>query len=242
MTPIKAEISKDKKSKEITYSFQANSEAFKAYYSPKELTLEIMHNETSLGAIYGKIDRKRKLEFTANTNAEPLKITAWIDDGFSFFGNIFRKLKGIGIEVNGVPVQHTLADHETYLSNGRTWLYLLLFILGSKSALVYHSVFKEYASHITAAITSSIYIVPLIIVLIAAIKYKAWTTFALLSSIAISSLEMIDYIASIETASNGVAIWIILRISTLYALCNAFRWNRKKNVLISPPLTKEITQ
>jgi hypothetical protein len=231
MTVIKAAIKKEKASKKVIYSFEVNNDVFEAhYYTGKKQSLEIKHN----GAMLGIIDRpKAKFEYVVNSETNPINITAWIDNGISI-SSFISKNSGVGIEVDGKPVQYTLTDPETHINNGRSGLYILLFILAFKSIWTYYNTFKGYASHIVAGITSTIYFVPFILALIAGIKYKSWTTFAILTGIILSILELIDYAfgipSSIIAGANGVTllIWILIRISALYLLYNAFKWKRKQ--------------
>jgi hypothetical protein len=119
MNVIAATVKKEKTNKKIIYSFSVNNDAFEAhYFSGKKSTLEIMHNESLLGAI----DKpKTKFEFVANPETSPVKITAWIDNGNSI-SSFIGKINGVGIEADGKPVQHTLAVPETHIKNGRVGL------------------------------------------------------------------------------------------------------------------------
>ncbi|GBU28341.1 hypothetical protein R84B8_01899 [Treponema sp. R8-4-B8] len=229
MNSIKAEISKEKASKKIIYSFEVNNDAFKAYYFPgKKSTLEISHNGSSLGTIDNP---KAKSEYTVNSETKPVKITAWIDNKLSL-ASFLGKVKGIGIEVDGRPVQNTVSDPETHINIGRSGLYILLFFLIIKSAWTYYSSYKNYEYHIVSIISSSIYFIPFIYVLILTIKYKTWTTLAIISGVILTALEMIDYIigipASVTSTGSSFVVWIIIRLSALYVLCNAFIWRRKQ--------------
>jgi hypothetical protein len=245
MNAIEATVKKEKAGKKTVYYFAVNSDLFEAhYFAGKKYTLEIMHN----GSLLGTIDNpnpKTKFEFIANSEANPIKITAWIDNGNSI-SSFIGKINGIGIEVDGKPVQHTLADPETHIKNGRTGLYILLFILGFKCIWTYYINFKEYASHIVAGISGAIYFIPLVLVLIAAIKYTRWTTFAIITGIVLSLLEMLDYAiaipGSISSGTNGVTlvIWIAIRISTLYLLYNAWKWKQNKKERPISLLSKEL--
>jgi len=236
MNTIKAEVSKDKKSKSQTYSFEVNGEPFKVLYLPgKEAALQIVHNEVSLGTILWAVDKERKFEYTVTAGAKPVKITAWISNGYQFMG--IGKARGIGIEVDGVPVQHTVTAPEIHIENGRAGLYVLVFLLGFKSIWTYYALFSEYASHFVAGVSSTVYIVPFIIALIAAIKYKTWTTFAIYAGLILAVLEVVDFVSGIPESANsgssGFVIWLFVRAGMLYALFNAFKWRlrQKENTL-----------
>jgi len=235
MNVIKAEISKEKGSKKRIYSFEANNETFKAYYLPTRApTLEIMHN----GSLLGKTDRPNtKLEYTVNSKTGPLKITAWIDYRFSLTIGYTR---GAGIEVDGKPVQYTVTDPETHIKKGRSALYVLLAILFIQSVYNFFTSLETYTSdewasmtaaqsYFAAGIISALYFIPFLFILLAAIKYKAWTTFAILSGIIIAALEMIAYIIlSINSFSYGIAAALLIRIGVLFTLFNAFKFKRRQ--------------
>jgi hypothetical protein len=231
MTIIEATIKKDKASRKTVYSFAVDNDAFEAHcFSGKKPTLEIIHN----GCLLGTIDtQKTKFEYVANPETSPVKVTAWLDNGNSI-SSFIGKINGIGIEINGNPVQHTLADPETHIKGGRSGLYILLFILSIKSIFTYYSAFKGYASHIVAGISCMIYFIPLLFVLVATIKYTRWTIFGLIVGSVLSLLEMIDYVMgipdSISSGTNGASflIWILIRISALYLFYNAWKWKSKQ--------------
>jgi hypothetical protein len=231
MAIIEAIVKKDKVDKKIIYSFVINNETLEAhYFFGKKASLEITHNGVLLGTINNP---KIKHDYIINQEANPTKITAWIDNGNSFSA-FMGKLKGIGIEIDGKPVQHTLSDPETHIKNGRSGLYFLLFILGFKCIWTYYINFKEYTSHIVAGISTVVYFVPLIIVLVATIQYARWTTFAIITGIILAVLELFDYAMgipnSITSGTNGASllIWILIRISALCMFYNAWKWKRKK--------------
>jgi len=230
MNSIKAEVIKEKKSKQIIYSFEVNNDVFKAYYFPgKNSTLEITHNDSSLGTID---EPETRTEYTVNAETNPVKITAWIDSKLSL-ASFFGKVKGIGIEVDGRPVQNTVSDPETHINNGKSGLYILMFFLIIKSVWTYYSTYENFENHLVSGIGSSVYFIPFIYALIVTIKYKSWTMLAIISGVILSALELIDYITgipeSIKTAGGSFIIWLIIRLSVLYVLCNAFIWKRRQS-------------
>jgi len=230
MNTVKAEISKEKASKKVSYTFEINNDVFKAHYLPGKIpSLVIMHNGSTLGIIN---EPKTKTEYAVNSETKPLKITAWIDNGISI-ATFIGKVRGVGIEVDGRPVQGTVTDPEIHIKNGRPGLYVLSFLLILKSVMTYYNTFNVHASHVVAGIVGAIYFVPFLFALIVTIKYKTWTTLAILTGIILSVLEMIDYVVGIpdivRSGNAGVVIiWMIARISILYVLCNAFIWKRKQ--------------
>ena len=216
---------KDKKKNLITYSFNVNNERFIAnYVYGKNPKFDFYHNDTLIGS---SDQIKNKSEFIINTEQEILTITIWLE--YNVYSMYMGKINGIGIEVNKTPVQHTLADPEVYINNGRSGFFILLIILGAKSIYTYYQVFKEYASHIVSLITSAIYIVPLLAALLFLYFYKRWTKLALIGGIVISLLEFVDYgmalPASLKAGSNAamVLFYIALRVCVLFIFYNAFK-------------------
>jgi hypothetical protein len=242
MTIIGSTIKRDKKAKKTIYSFMVNDDVFEAYFfTGKKPALEIMHNGALLGFIE---EQKTKFEFVANPEVNPVKITAWIDAGNSFSSIIKSMFKGVGIEVDGKPVQNTVTDPGFHIKNGRSGYSVLLFVFGVKSLFTYYTSFEEYASYFAAVISSAIYFVPFLLLLAAFINYARWTTFAIFAGLILSVLEFVDYIMgipnSIRSGANGVSIliWMILRIMALYLLFNALKWkNKQKERPASPDVS-----
>lgn len=221
MTAIKSEISTDKKSKEVIYSFQVNNETFKAYLVPprKTPTLHIQHNGATLGTILWEVDKNRKFEYVVNANAEPITITAWIDSDSNNKGS----RKSIGIEVNGVPVQHTLSDPQTIQKKK----------LESRCAILLAIVFMivpfgPFQQAIKAIDLPAIYFAPFLIGIIAAAIYKSWAVLAIFSDIYLLILE-IRHIIEIGTFSNSyIVIWFLIRIGILCALLYILKQEREQ--------------
>jgi len=228
MSVIASSVSKESGSKRVIYSFRVNNDAFEASYLPgKNHSLEITHNEVSLGEIDAS---DKKHEYTVNSETTPLTVTAWIDDRATF-ATYLGKPKGVGIEVNGCPVQHTVADPQTHIKSGRSALIVLLFLLGVKSLWSYYTLVKTFESHIVALIANSVYFVPLLLTIVITIKYKSWPTFSIITGIVISILDMIDYLSAIpqviRSSNNGsFVVWIFIRIGIIYMLCAALKWRR----------------
>jgi len=220
MTAIKAQITKDKESKATIYSFQANGEQFAAYLVPPitNPTLHIQHNETTLGTIMWKIDKNRKFQYTVNTKTEPLTITVWLD----LDGKPRSNRKSIGIEVNGEPVQHTLADPQLILEKKLESSSLIL--LGFIFMIIPFGPFEQPMKSIDL---SYIYFIPFLIGIILAIKHKSYTLFAIFSNIYLLILEII-HILDLGTFSNSfIAMWFSIRIGILFALCYTFKEERE---------------
>jgi len=246
MEIINSTTNKDKKKNLITYSFNVNNERFTAnYVYGKKPRFEFFHNDTLIGS---SEQIKNKSEFIVNTEYESLNITVWLE--YNVYSMYMGKLNGIGIEVNKTPVQHTLADPEVYINNGRSGFFILLIILGAKSIYTYYQIFKgyNYNSHIVSRITSdinfiilyvfnAIYIVPLLAALLFLFFYKRWTKLALIGGIIISVLEFIDYgwalPANLKAGSNAamVLFYIALRVCVLFIFYNAFIAKTRSNAM-----------
>jgi len=237
MKIINSTTNKDKKMKLITYSFTINNEHFTAnYVYGKKPKFDFFHNDTLIGS---SEQIKNKSEYIINTDYETLTITVWLE--YNAYSMYIGKLNGIGIEVNKNPVQHTLADPDVYINNGRSGFFILLLILAIKSIYTYYQVFNEYSSHILSLYVSAIYIVPLLVGLFMLYFYKRWTKTALIGGIIISILEFIDYglglPESLRSGSGSNAammlFWIALRVCVLFIFYNAFKAKTKSNT-ISP--------
>ncbi|QQO10042.1 hypothetical protein [Breznakiella homolactica] len=230
MNVIEAAAAKEKQTKKIIYSFSVQNETFEAhYFKGKNPSLELLYNGTP---VMTADKPNTRFTYEIQKGSTPVKITLWIENAaYSVF---IGKVNGIGIEVDGIPVQHTVTDPGTHIKNGRTALYALLFILAVKSLFTYFSTFSEYSSHLVAGISSTLYLIPLLLIAAAAVKYAQWTRFALIAGMVVSIIEMLDYIlavpGSIASGTNGMTmvIWIALRISVWCTLYNAFKWKSKQ--------------
>jgi len=235
MKIINSTTNKDKRMNLITYSFNVNNERFTAnYFYGKKPKFEFFHNDTLIGS---SDQIKNKSEFIVNTEYESLTITVWLE--YNVYSMYIGKLNGIGIEVNKIPVQHTLADPEVYINNGRSGFFILILILGVKSIYTYYQTFNEYTSHIVSLITSAIYVVPLLAGLILVYFYKRWTKLALIGGIIISILEFVDYGSSLPNSlrlgsgSNAAMIlfWVALRACVLFIFYNSFKAKTRSNIM-----------
>jgi len=235
MKIINSTTNKDKKTNLITYSFNVNNERFTAnYVYGKKPRFDFFHNDTLLGS---SDQIKNKSEFTVNTDYETLTITVWQE--YNVYSMYIGKLNGIGIEVNKNPVQHTLADPEVYINNGRSGFLIILIILAIKSIFTYYQIFTEYSSHILSLYISAIYFVPLLIALFFVYIYKHWTKISIIGGMIISILEFVDYglglPESLRTGSGSNAammlFWIALRVCVLFIFYNAFKAKIKSNTM-----------
>jgi len=117
----------------------------------------------------------------------------------------------------------TSPDYELNIKKGRKGLWLLVFVIGLKIVL-----------GIALGRTENlIYAVPLILVLLAAIKYYSWNTFALYTGLVIAVFEILDYvIGTIGDIANlslpFVIVWIGLRVSAFSLIFTALRWKLKQ--------------
>jgi len=232
MKIINSTTNKDKKLNLITYSFNINNERFLAkYIYGKKPRFEFFHNDILIGA---SDQIKNKSEFIVNTEYESLTIIVWLEH--NVYSMFIGKLNGIGIEVNKNPVQHTLADTEVYVNNGRSGFYIILLILGLKSIFSYYQIYNKYFSHLVSLIVSAIYFVPFLFALFMLIIYKKWTKFALIGGIIVALLEFVDYglglpdsIKPDSGSSVGmIPFYIALRVCVLFIFYNAFRYKQKQ--------------
>ena len=224
---------KDKKANLISYSFSINNEHFVAHYIyGKKPKFELFHNDS---LIKSSDQINNKLEISVNTESEILNILVWME--YSIYSIYIGKINGIGISVNGNPVENTLTDTEVYIKNGRSGFYVLMFFLGLKIALTYYQLFKEYTSHFVAIISCLIYFIPLIIIALFTIIYKKLTKISLIIGMVFSILEFLDYAvalpSNIISGSNGAMLlfWIAIRISVFCIFFNTFKKTLKQNNL-----------
>jgi hypothetical protein len=237
MKIIDSIVKKERKDNLISYSFEVNNERFLVHYiygnKPK---FELFHNDSLIGF---SDQLKNRFEFTVNTEYETFNLIIWME--YNIYSIYIGKLNGVGVEVNGNPVQHTLADSEVYVKNGRSGFYILLLIFGLKSAFTYYQVFKESASHLISFISSFIYVIPLFIVILLTINYKRWTKFALITGAIIASLEFIDYALALPdtissmSASTSITLllWAVIRVSVLCMFYNAFKMKKNSGIKIA---------
>jgi hypothetical protein len=234
MKTINSTAKKERKVNLISYSFDINNEHFLAHYVyGKKPRFELFHNNSLLGS---SDEKGNKFEFTVNTETELLNIKIWIE--YNVYSIYIGKLNGIGVEVNGNPVQHTLADPEVYVKNGCSGFYILLLILGLKSISTYYQTFKEYTSHIVSLISCSIYVLPLFLIILLIVRYKYWTKFALITGAIISILEFIDYILALPNSfmagsgSNAIMLlfWLGIRVCVPCIFYTAYKWKKKLNI------------
>ena len=222
MDTIEAIETKLKKEKKIVYSFSLENENFEAHFNyGKKPDLILLHNGTQIGVVNKRGD---KVPFSVNTEKAPINITAWMESDISTW--LFGR-KGVGIQVDGKPVQHTLADPNTHIKGGKTGLLLLLFIFALKSVVQIITGDKG---------TAVIYFVPILLLILLALMYKKWLTFALIAEAVLSVLEFADYITAVlGNIKNGgspitVIFWIAFRVGVFAYLFDAFKWKRKAGV------------
>jgi len=222
MIAIKSKISKDKATKSQIYSFEVDGESFDAFYYTKgkylqgEPVLEIMHN----GSLIGTIETQdTKNEFTAKS----LRITAWINR-WTYLG----KSKRVGIEVNGEPVQGTLADPEIHVKYGRLALILYSFLLLCGSYIDYAAAATEYGSHIVGIIASATSLSLFLFFIILIIEYKRCAKFALLAGIVLTIIEIILLFALPNDYGSKAINWAYLRVTLLYVFYNSLKWKHKQ--------------
>ena len=212
MEIIESSVTKDKKNKRTVYAFSVSGLSFEAHhYKMTKSRLEIFNNGTLLGTVDLKTPRA---EYIVEAEPSPVKITAWIE---------VKAKGGAGIEVDGKPVQHTIADPDVHIKNGKIALYFLLAILAIKT-------FSSFGSGEPGGGILCFFM--LLITVGAVILYKKLTKFAIITGLVLGGLEMIDFVTGIISIGGGgskfvVIAWIFVRIAMLFNLINALSWKRK---------------
>ena len=185
MNVIEAVEKKEKKEGKIIYSFYVDNEKFKAHnnYGHKP-TLTLFHNKKECGKV--EIPNE-KVQFSIAGKKSTINITAWVETGILayFTGRIIGRA---GIEVDGKPVQHTLADPDTHIKSGKTGLIVLLFLYAI------NSVIQILTGDVLVGI---FYFFAIIILLAAVLKFKKWQTFSLVSGLLLAIMQFFDYLIGI---------------------------------------------
>jgi len=120
----------------------------------------------------------------------------------------------------------TSPDYEFNIQKGRKGLWLLVFVIGLKVVL----------GVAIGNVETLVYVIPLIVVLLAAIKYNSWNTFAIYAGLVIAVLEILDYaVGTITDFANTssislpfVIVFMGLRISALNYMITALKWKIKQ--------------
>ena len=230
MDYIESKVKKIKEDRKFVYTFEHVNEVFELhYYYGKKSEVDLFHNGAIILHLTGNREKKN---FTYNISNEIINFSIWIE--YNVYHTYIGKLNGVGITINDKPVQHTLADTNMHIKNGRYGYFILLFIFIIKIIFGYYDSYINFSSHIVSILSISVYTVPFIILLISFIRYSKWTKFALIVGIIFTSLEMIEHFYSlyfyIEPGINisTMLLWIFIRISALCTFINAFRWKLKE--------------
>ena len=230
MNVIEAVEKKEKKEGKIIYSFSVDNEKFRAHnnYGPKP-TLTFFHNKKECGKV--EIPNE-KVQFSITTKKSTINITAWVETGILTYLT-GRIIGGAGIEIDGKPVQHTLADPGTHIKSGRTGLIVLLILYAI------NSVIQIFTGDVLVGI---LYFFSIIILLVAILIFQKWQTFSIISGFVLAIMQFFDYLLGIFVMIQGgegdpnisMIIWIAIRAGVLINLFNALKWKLKTYRLSSP--------
>lgn len=221
MNHIVSVITEDDKEKKKSYAFEVNGEKFVAHHkSGEKPSLEILHNDVSLGII---TQIAVPTEYLVNHGDQTIKIDAFIQQpgGFLDFLMPWKKTgNGIHLTVDGVPVQGTIDDPEVNIREGflGLWFLLAIFIL------------KTVVGFVVDGFGGAIYLIPLIIILLAVIRFNKWTGFAVHAGLILSVLEFIEYILGAFGSQSviSIIIWSLIRAGIFVKLLSAFQFYRKE--------------
>jgi len=222
MELIKAVRKGNWKDKKVVYSFSVENEAFEAhyYYGHEDRALALLHNGTPVGDIIYK--PKERVEYHVDAGGKTLTIAAWFEGGAT--------KGGPGIEIDGRPVQHTLAGpHTRHIKGLRIGLILLAILFGIRMALIV----RKADTTDTELIMAMVYFFSMLFVLALADRYLLWAPFTILAGVAFSILELIGPIARlIPVLSAGMIpvpspislLLIPLRIVALFYIVTSCIW------------------
>ena len=217
MDIIESVEKKVKKEKKISYSFSIENENFEAnYVYGKKPVLTLLRNGTQIGIVETPNSR---FPLSIDTEQGQKNITVWIEAGGSSWLT-GKTTGGVGIEVDGKPVQNTLSDPSVHIKGGKTGLLIVLFLFALKT------IFHTFSGDM---ITAVLYLIPVFILLIAILKYQKWLKFALISGAALAIFEMIDFAVGVFQSGFQVSFifWFLFRLSGLVLIFTALKWSRK---------------
>jgi hypothetical protein len=206
------------------------------------LRIETKHslssNSTTAVYINGElkitIDKpKEKTRIIAKGFENEHTVTVWHENTRSkipFFSNLTT---GVGILVDDIPVQNSIADPLEHIKNAKSGVMIFLVLLLLKILLVIVQNFKN--PPLVILITLSIYVIPFIILLFMYLTYSASPKRALVAGIILGLLESLDYFVGIKnsfqagTPPNGatILIFVVIRFAALYYMFTGLR-NLKK--------------
>jgi hypothetical protein len=214
---IESKMKREKKDRKIIYAFSVNNELFEAHYCYGDKpTLTFFHNNNQFGYIYVL---NIKVQYSVETETELINITGWIEKSSSSWFSI-PKQEGVGIEIDGSPIENTFTDPNTHIKAGKAWLIALLIVYALKGIIL---------TFLVDPIEGIGYIIPVLITLFFIMMYRKITKISLIGGISLAILELIDYVGGVILQFSSqkpmlILTWIILRISITWNLINAFRW------------------
>ncbi len=176
---------------------------------------------------------KERKTITAKGSENEHVITVWYENARSKIPFFSKATTGVGILIDDIPVQNSIADPLEYVKTAKSGIVLFLIIFVLKILFVIVQNLKSSA--IVLVIVSSIYTVPFIILLFMFLSYGSSPKRALITGLVFGILESADYLVGLKinfqagSMPNGATILIfsMLRLTALYTMFQGLR-NLKK--------------
>jgi hypothetical protein len=172
-------------------------------------------------------------------------VTAWFESGGGSFDLVPTSQWGIGMLVDGKPVESTLADPEIAGGQGRAGVWVFACFLAIKAAFQPAMALSRHDAA-TAAGQLFLYGIPALALICFGIMYKKARKAALITALVVGILESLDFIAGgamqmvAETTggnagNSGVSllIWGGLRIAALVWIIKGLRASKPGTVLFA---------
>jgi len=208
--------------KKVVYSFSVENEIFEAHYCYGQggRALALLHNGTPIGDIIQK--PREKSQYRVDAGGKTLTITAWFEGGVT--------KGGPGIEIDGRPVQYTLAAPYTqHIKDLRIGLILLAILFGIRMGLIV----RKADTTNTEIIMATVYFFSMLSTLFLADWYLLRAPFTIIAGLAFSILELIGpiaglipvFLAGMIPVPSPISILLIaLRFGALFYIVKSFKW------------------
>lgn len=202
---------------------------------------QITANGTPLLTL-SKQRKKEQAMFMGKT--EKHTVTAWFESGAGSFELVPTSQTGIGMLIDGKPVESTLSDPEVMGSQGRAGVWTFAVFLGLKAII---QMFMKLAADdtVTGVFNLFLYGIPAIALVVLGIMFKKIKKGALITALVVGSLETLDFIAGavmkiVQEATTGNAgnsgvsllLWGGLRIGALVWIIKGLRAGKPGTVLV----------
>lgn len=189
-----------------------------------------------------KAKEKEEAAFMGKTEKHTL--TAWFESGSDSFELVPMSQTGIGMLIDGKPVESTLSDPEILGSGGRAGVWVFAVFLALKGIV---QMFIASSQHdvATGVFNLFLYGLPAIALVVLGIVFKKVKKGALITALVIGSLETLDFIiggvmqivneATTGSSGNsgvGLFIWGGLRIAALVWIVKGLRASKPGTVII----------